>query len=153
VRARPFGLTRGCGPPRRGERGTGLLATSVAVLVFLVFLLFAVQVVLRLSATSTADAALHDAARRVAAVEVDHDDPRAVAAATRSAEAQLRDLLGPMGRTAEIGWEVDRERVRLHLVADAPGVLPAGLADTAGLRRIDRTVVVQVEHGPGERAR
>lgn len=129
----------------RGENGTTTIGTAAGVLVFLVFLLFAIQLLMALYATSTVSAASQDAARRVASMHVDHRDPRAVRAATGEAEAQLRQLLGAIGDEAQIDWSVDDEVVRLHIVTEAPAILPSGIRDTSGLRRIDRTITVRIE--------
>lgn len=129
----------------RSEAGTGLIGSAAGVAVFLVLLLFTVQLVVNLYATSTITAAGHDAARQVASRRVDHQDPLAVAAAQHDAERRLRSLLGDLGQAAEITWRVDDDAVHLRVVADAPGVLPGGLARRTALRRVDRTFVVRIE--------
>lgn len=129
------------------EEGTGLIGTAAAVAAFVLFLLFAVQLIANLYATSTVTAAGYDAARTVASAEVDHTDPQAVAAVQREAERQLRDLLGTMGRTAQLTWTVGPDHVRLHVVVDSPGIVPSSVRDTTGMRRIERTFVVRIE-GP-----
>lgn len=137
-----------CAGSRRGqvgERGTGLIGTVAGVTAFLFLLLFAVQVTVSLYARSTTDAAGYDAARAVASSTVDHDDPAAVAEAARRAEEQFRSLLGRRGEDAMLDWEVEDHHVRLRVVLDAPSILPTGIRDTAGLRRIDRTFVVRIE--------
>lgn len=133
---------------RPGERGTGIVATIAAVGIFLAFLLFAVQLAVNLHTSSTVSAAGHDAARSVASRSVDHGDLASVAAAQRAAERQLRSLLGGIGRSATVAWDLDGEVVRLHLVVDAPGIWPSELAGGSGLRRIDRTFVVRIERAP-----
>lgn len=130
---------------RRDERGTGMIGTAAAVAAFLVFLLFAVQVVATLYATSTVNAAGYDAARHVASSSVDHDDPGAIRAATASAEDQFRSLLGAMGRRARLDWSIDGTEVRLHVVATTPAILPGGIRDTTHLRQIERTFTVRIE--------
>lgn len=130
---------------RCGERGTGMIGTAAGVGVFLVFLLFAVQLIANLYATSTVDAAGHDAARHMASRTVDHRDPRAVADVQHRAERQLRRLLGGIGRQARITWTVDDRWVRVHVQVRAPGILPSTIAGQAGPRAIDRTYVVRVE--------
>lgn len=128
-----------------GESGTGLIGTSAGVAVFLIFLLFAVQLTLNLYATSTVSAAGFDAARTVASQRVDHGDAAEVAAAQADATETLRTMLGETGRHADVSWTVGTEVVRLRLVVDAPGVLPSAFGGSAGPRRIDRTFVVRVE--------
>lgn len=129
----------------QAEEGTGTIATSAGTAVFLVFMLFAVQLTMSLYATSTVNAAGYDAARTVASKAVDHEDPVAVRRATRRAEGGLRQLLGDLGRDAQLSWSIDGGSVRLRVRATTPGILPSGLADTAGLRSIDRTFVVRIE--------
>ena len=63
-----------------GERpaaaaGTGLISTIAGVTVFLAFLLFAVQLLMNLHATSAVTDAAWDGARHVAGARVDHGDP------------------------------------------------------------------------------
>ena len=113
--------------------------------VFLLFLLFAVQLVTHLYATSTVSAAGYDAARRVASRRVDHTDPLAVAQAELSAERQLRALLGGIGQGATLTWSIDDTTLRLRVQAQAPGILPSTVDGGAGRRLIDRTFVVRIE--------
>lgn len=127
------------------ERGTGLIGSAAGVAAFVLFLLFAVQLIVNLYATSTVTAAGYDAARSVASASVDHDDPRSVSIAQGEAERHLRDLLGELGRTAKLSWSSDGNQVRLHLVVDSPGIIPSSVRDTTGLRRIDRTFAVRIE--------
>jgi hypothetical protein len=83
-----------------GERGSGLISSVVGVTAFLVLLLFAVQLVLNLYATSTVTAAAFDGARIVAGA-------RGGANAEEEAEARIRSLLP--GYAAEgslsLSWE------------------------------------------------
>lgn len=127
------------------ERGTGLIGSAAGVAAFVLFLLFAVQLIVNLYATSTVTAAGYDAARSVASASVDHSDPQAVVGAQQEAERHLRDLLGAMGRGAELSWSSDGDQIRLHLMVDSPGIIPSSVRDTTGLRRIDRTFVVRIE--------
>lgn len=129
----------------RTEAGTGLIGSAAGVAVFLAFLLFAVQFSVNLYATSSVNAAGYDAARTVASRRVDHRDPASLQAAQLEAERTLRQLLGQVGREADVSWSVDPDAVRLRLVVDAQGILPSGLARETGLRTIDRTFVVRVE--------
>lgn len=135
----------GVGHRLRGERGTGLIGSAAGVAVFLVLLLFAVQLCVNLYATSTINAVGFDAARAVASHRVDHQNPVSVADAQLEAERNLRQLLGDVGRAADLSWSVDADVVRLRLVVDAPAILPSGLASGTGLRHIDRTFVVRIE--------
>ena len=122
-----------------------MIGTAAGVAAFLLFLLFAVQLIANLYATSTVTAAGYDAARSVASASVDHDNPQAVAVAQQEAERHLRDLLGTMGRSAQLSWSSDGDQIRLHLVVNSPGIIPSSVRDTTGLRHIDRTFVVRIE--------
>lgn len=130
---------------RSGERGTGLIGSTAGALAFLGFLLFATQVTTHLGTTSTITAAGYDAARSVAAREVDHGDPAAVARAQEAAEQRLRTLLGPDGDRVQVRWSVDERTVRLRLTTTGPELLPDGLGHGAGLGAIDRSFAVRIE--------
>ncbi len=130
----------------RGDPGTGLIATFAAVIVFLAFLLFAVQLLVDLYATTSVTNAAFDGARLVAGSRTDHGDPQAMAASRTAAEERMRDELGAFGRTVHFDWSgSDAQVVQVRLVGDAPGFLWPGLGDVAGARHIDRTVRVRVE--------
>ena len=109
---------------------------------FLLLLLFAVQLTVNLYARSQVTAAGFDAARRVAGYE--NDQRRS--AATVEAEARLRSMLGSMGRDVRLEWDLsDPDTVRLHLVLTPRSVAPALVRGAVGLDEIDRTIVVRVE--------
>ncbi|MGH9189903.1 MAG: hypothetical protein ACRD0Q_07725 [Acidimicrobiales bacterium] len=121
-----------------GERGSSPVSSSVGFLVFIVMLLFAVSVLLRLYATSVVSAVAYDAARRVAASAGDQG-------AVADAEGQARRLLGRYGRAASFDWdESDGDSVVVRVRAATPQVLPA-LSRAAGLDAVERTVRVRVE--------
>ncbi len=130
---------------RRGEAGTGTIGTTAGVAAFLLFLLLALQVVVGLFTTSTVTAAGHDAARRVASAEVDHDDPAAVELARAEAEAELRRLLGGIGDDAVVTWAIGADEVRLHVTVTVPGILPSSLGAATGRRQVDRTFTARIE--------
>lgn len=129
----------------RDQSGTGLIGTVAGVTAFLFLLLFSVQVAATLHARSVTTAAGYDAARSVAAATVDHDDPVAVGRAVREAEARFRDLLGALGDDADLVWDLSDGSVRLRVAVVAPSVLPTGIGDATGLRRIERSFVVRTE--------
>ena len=121
------------------------MGTFAAVIVFLVFLLFAVQLLFNLYATSAVTAAGLDAARVVAAHQVDHTSATAVQSAEQEAEARARSVLGRYGQQVSFGWIVDGESVQLRLHVTNPRVFFGALAQTLGFDTIDRTVRVRVE--------
>ena len=124
---------------RSGEAGVGLLSSIVGVTVFVVLLLFAVQLALNLYATSAVTAVAYDAARQVAGSD-------GGAAATGRAEAHAREVLGRFehdGGTLDFRWDTSRpDAVALEVVAERPSLL-------ANVRfpfqRVDRTVTVRWE--------
>lgn len=122
----------------RSERGTGVISSIFGLLVVLVLLLFAVQVIYDLYATSAVTAAAYDAARVVAGSD-------GGAGATATAEARARDALGRYGSRVSFAWSVDADVVRLHVVARNPGFLPASLRRPLGVDAVDRTVRVRTE--------
>ena len=77
---------------RDGDRGAGVFSASIGLLVFLMFLFFAMQVMFRLYATSTLRATLNDAVAWAAAgVAVGPAELRAIAA---DAEGSLGEMGG-----------------------------------------------------------
>jgi hypothetical protein len=126
-----------------GDDGAGLLSTVAGVVVFLVFLLFAVQLLFGLYATSTVNAVANDAAVRAAAADA---PPLAVI------EGQARDNLGQVGDTATFRWsddDADRDgepdTVVLEVVARPPRFVPPSIGGAIGLDEIRRTVRVRLE--------
>ncbi|HYI61910.1 MAG TPA: hypothetical protein VEW93_08920 [Acidimicrobiales bacterium] len=131
------------GGPRDGQ---SLIGTVAGVAVFLAFLFLAVHLVVSLYATSAVTGHAYDAARRVAAAEIDHADPSAVAGAQRRAEADVRASLGRYAARLEpFDWTgTTGDVVRLRVRAENPSFLVA--ADgLLGVEEIDRTVTVRVE--------
>jgi len=123
---------------QRGDDGSGLIATTTGVLVFLVLLLLAVQVTYHLYATSVVTAAAFDGARLAAgATGVDKE----------AARDHVVELLGTYGRDRVETIEVERngDVIALHVVARNPGFLPSTLRRPMGLDRVERTVRVRVE--------
>ena len=132
-------------PARHGERGTGLVGSIAGVAAFVLFLLFAVQLLVNLYTATTVSAAGLDAARTVASRHVDHDDAGSVAAARARAEARFRSLLGRSADRAELTWSITGDVVHLRVVARPPGVLPSTLGHRVAFGHIDRTFTVRVE--------
>lgn len=132
--------TRSAASRQHEEDGTGVIGTVFGVTVFLVLLLFAVQVLVGLYATSVVTASTYDAARIVAG-----SDQGDSAAGRADAEAAARGQLGRFGHQTAFQWENDAEAVRLHVRARRPTVLPRSLVSSVGLSDIDRTVTVRSE--------
>jgi hypothetical protein len=119
---------------RRGDAGTGLIATAAGVTVLLLLLGLAAQVLLALYATSVVNAAAYDAARRVAVRGGD-------AAALPDADAHLRRLLGGLAERATVEWALDPDVVSVRV--RARGVALGGHLGRLGT--IDRTARVRLE--------
>ncbi len=122
----------------RPDRGVGLVGTLAGVSVFLVLLLFAVQVLLNLYATSVVTAAAFDAARDAASAG-------GGAGAVADAEAKARDVLGRYADAVSFEWTVpDGDDVVLHVRAENRLFSFFGLRIDP-LQRVDRTVRARIE--------
>ncbi|MEZ5141095.1 MAG: hypothetical protein R2726_01045 [Acidimicrobiales bacterium] len=129
-----------------GDAGAGLLSSAAGLLVFLGFVLFTVQLLVDLHASSVVTDAAYSGARAVAGARVDHRDPDEVAAAQREAEARVRQLLGRQGATAQLDWSRSTpDEVALHVVVDNPRFTLPGLPAHLGVDRVDRVVTLRVE--------
>ena len=120
------------------ERGGGPISIWIGFSVFLVMLLFAVQVLFNLYAASVVTAVSYDAARRVAGSD---------GGTTYIAEAedQARRALGRYASRVTFDWSgTSPEEVVLRVQADNPSVL-LPLAGPAAFDQLDRTIRVRVE--------
>jgi hypothetical protein len=120
----------------REEDGTAVVGTIVGFLIFMILLLFATQVIVRLYAES----ALTSAATRAAETVASSATP---ASAVAGAEDSARTRLGAFGsRHVTFTWqEVDGQQIVLEVDARSPELIP-GLS---GWSRIRRTVTVRTE--------
>jgi Flp pilus assembly protein TadG len=125
---------------RHRERGAGLISTSFGLIIFIVFLLFAVQLLVNLYATSVVTAITYDTARDVAVLGRPPTQAEQEAAAARA-----RQQLGAYGQSAQFDFDTsDPTVVKLRVrVAN-----PRFINQYVGLDVIDRTVVVRVEQQP-----
>jgi hypothetical protein len=126
---------------RRAEDGTGLIGSTVGVLVFVVFLLLGVQVLFDLYARSAVTAATFDAARVVAGA-----DAGGAPGAEADAEGTARRMLGHYGQGAEFRWAVEADAIALTVHVRSPSLLPALVTRPLSLDTIERTVRVRREH-------
>lgn len=125
--------------PHPGERGAGLVSAWIAFTVFVVVLLFGLQVMFNLYATSVVTAATQDAATMAAR---GGGGPVAMA----SAEVQIRTLLGSYAREASFDWSgSDSDSVVLRVTVAVPRIVPGALGDGLAFSEIDRTARVRVE--------
>jgi hypothetical protein len=127
------------------DRGVGMVSTAAGFLVFLVFLLLAVQVLYGLYATSTVRGALNDAASRAA------NGVAGEAELARLADDAERSL-GPLGARTTILLRLEDDDadgvpdvVVGSALADPPRFVPPGLSGIAGLDDIDVSVRVRIE--------
>jgi hypothetical protein len=113
--------------------------------VVLVFVLFAVQLLINLYATSVVTSATYDAARQVAV----HGSQPPTELELRAAEDHARALLGRYGRSATFEWDFDDPSapnvIKLRVQVANPRLLGPGIDQLVGLDVIDREVVVRVE--------
>ncbi len=121
------------------ERGGGPISLWIGFSVFLVMLLFAVQVLFNLYAASVVTAVSYDAARRVAGTE---GGPGHIA----EAEQQARQALGRYADRVTFDWSAtSNEQVVLRVQADNPSVLLPVVAGPTAFDSLDRTIRVRVE--------
>ncbi len=125
------------------DAGTGLISTASGVLVFLVFLLFAVQLLFGLYASSTVTAVANDAAQRAAASDAPPLDV---------IESDARANLGRVGDEAQFAWSLDDtdgdgrdDTVVLRVIAVPPRLVPTSIGGVVGFGEIRRTVRVRLE--------
>lgn len=121
------------------QSGAGVISSISGVLVFLLLMLFAVQVLYGLYATSVVTAVTYDAARAVAGS--DGGD-----AARDEAQRRAADQLGRYGEEVSFDWrQSDDEAVRLTVRARRLSFLPRELVGDSFLGDIVRTVRVRAE--------
>ena len=134
-------------PTGRADAGTALVGSLVGVTIFLVFLFTAVQLLTALYATSTVTAVATDAARSVAAREVDHASGPAVGTAEHRAEAAARAALGGYSHQVRFDWSLADGTVRLRVRATNVRLALAHLPGLSAFTKVDRTVVIETEDG------
>jgi hypothetical protein len=125
-------------PRPGGEEGTGLLGSIVGMTVFLVLLLFAVQLALNLYATSAVTGVAFDAARVVAGAG---GGVEAVSTAEANARAVLADFESGGGRL-DFEWSVAEDVVEVRVRARRPSLLPGV---PLPFEAVDRSVRVRRE--------
>lgn len=142
--------------PPVGERGSGLLSTTIGVSTVIAMLGFAANVSLGLWTRSTVDSIAYDAARQVAtapalspagrgstpAVDA-QNDARNEAAAIEDA----RRLLGRFGQDVQFDFEQapGSEQVVLHVTAPGNSLLPRMIGGGAVVGALDRRIVLRRE--------
>jgi hypothetical protein len=107
--------------------------------VFLVMLLFAVQVLFNLYAATVVTAVSYDAVRQVAGSD---GGPAFMA----EAEARARQSLGRYSARVVFDWSgTSDEEVVLRVRSDNPDILLPPVVGPAALDRLDRTIRIRVE--------
>lgn len=128
------------------DDGAGLIGTTSGVLVFLCFLLFAVQLLVGLFGRSVVTSIALSGANRVAGARVDHSDATAVAVARAQAETEMRQLLGRQASRTTFDWSASTpDEVVLRVHANLPRFLLPGVQGRLGTDTVDRTIRVRVE--------
>lgn len=129
--------------PRPGEAdvGTGIISAVFGIAIFLVFVLFASQVLLNLYTRSVVTSAATRGAEIVAAA---NGGPTAEPVA----DATVERLLGQEASRATLTWQVTSTEVALTVRLTSPSLLPVALGGPLGLERITRTVVLAREALP-----
>jgi hypothetical protein len=119
---------------RRDHRGTGVFGSAFGFTVFLIFMLFAVQLLFGLYVRTTVTAVTADLAQRAANEGTGALEPDRVAAY----EDEAARRLGEYGKDAEFRFslvDVDSDgtddTVAVQVVADLPTLLPARLVPTS----------------------
>ena len=124
---------------RDSEAGTGLLGSIIGVTIFLVLLLYAVQLALNLYATSTVTAVTFDAARQVAGSD---GGPDSTARAEEHARGML-DRYESEGGMLEFRWDTSRDDV---VILEVTAERPSFFAHVrVPFQRIHRTVSLRWE--------
>jgi hypothetical protein len=132
-----------------GDGGAGVFSASIGLLVFLLFLFFAMQVMFGLYATSTLRATLSDAVSRAAAAGRSVD-----AAELDVIAAEAEGSLGEMGRRPSTVIELDlvdedgdglADVVVGRAVAVPPRFVPPSIGGMIGFERITAGVRTRIE--------
>ena len=121
------------------ERGGEPISMWSGFYVFLLMLLFAVQVLFNLYAASVVTTVSYDAARRVAGSDGGH-------AYITEAEDQARQALGRYASRVTFDWSATGpEEVVLRVQSQNPSFLLPVMAGPVAFDHLDRTIRVRVE--------
>lgn len=120
-----------------------MISTAAGVLVFLMFLMFAVQLLFGLYASSAVTAVANDAAQRAATRN---------APPLRVIESEARANLGRVGDEATFVWSVDDsdgdgtdDTMVLQVIAFPPRLVPTSIGSAVGFGEVRRTVRARIE--------
>ena len=134
---------------RWADAGVGMVSSVAGFLVFVLFLMLAVQVLYGLYATSTVRATLHDAASRAASAG---DGRNGSAVDLRRLAAEAEASLGEMGERTTIALRVeddDGDGLGDVVVGDAvavpPRFVPSSIGGMVGFEQVTASVRVRIE--------
>ena len=113
---------------------------SFGVLISLLALLFTVQFMYDMYATSVITGLGYDAARDVAGFRNEADR----SAAVDRAEGDLREALGGYAGDLNLAWTVNAESVSLTITATHPTIMPS-LFGPLALDEVNETIIVRAE--------
>jgi hypothetical protein len=140
-------------PRRRGDGGVGMVSSVAGFLVFVLFLMLAVQVLYGLYATSTVRATLLDAASRAASSAVPAGAGRGGGGVElRRVAEEAEASLGEMGERTTIVLRVeddDGDGLGDVVVGDAvavpPRFVPPSIGGMVGFEQVRASVRVRIE--------
>ena len=115
------------------------------MLVFLAFMLFAVQLLTNLYATSVVTSVAQDGVRQVALAGSDATSTGQLAREMARQEGRMRDLLGGHERRVDFEWDLTVDQVELTLETDNPSFLLRSLGGTLPFSDVERTVTARIE--------
>ena len=120
-----------------------MISSAAGIVVFLIFMLFAVQLLFGLYASSTVTAVANDAAQRAAARG---------APSFAIIETEARANLGKVGDDAEFNWAAQDtdgdgagDTIVLEVIAVPPRFVPTSIGQAVGFGEIHRTVRARME--------
>lgn len=116
------------------ERGSGLISTTVGLLMLMGLLLFSLHVLLALHTRTLVGAAAWDVARAIAVENAE---------STSTAQQRANTLIGKLNPKVDVSGS-DSNTIVVSVSATSPGFLP-GVTSLDGLRKITRTVRIQRE--------
>lgn len=117
------------------EGGQSPVVMTFALTAFLSFLLLATQMLVHLTALSSASSAAADAARRAASA----------GGSCAAGEAHAEQLLGPWASDLEIACRRDLEATVVQITGPSPARIVNAAGELVGAGRVDRSVRVPNE--------
>jgi len=130
----------------RNDRGAGLIGAIGGVSIVLFFLLFAVQLLVGLYASTTVTAIATDVAQRAAGRNANRSYT-AIETYQREAEASLDGVHGQVdfSESTDVDGDGELDVIVVRVTAEAPRFVPAFLGGNLGIETIEETVRLDVE--------